>query len=184
MLAEANAAMGGISVLVNNAGVGSVGALETIELDEWRRVMDINVDSIFLGSKHALKYMRDHQPGSIINISSVAGLIAAHNFAAYNASKAAAWLLSKSIALYCAREGLDVRSNSVHPAFIRTGILDPLFAAQGEEVATRKLTRQIPLGRLGTPQDVAYMVLFLASDESRFVTAAEFKVDGGVSAGV
>jgi len=95
VLAEANAAMGGISVLVNNAGVGSVGALETIELDEWRRVMDINVDSIFLGSKHALKYMRDHQPGSIINISSVAGLIAAHNYAAYNASKAAAWLLSK-----------------------------------------------------------------------------------------
>jgi NAD(P)-dependent dehydrogenase (short-subunit alcohol dehydrogenase family) len=184
VLAEANAAMNGISVLVNNAGVGSIGSVESVTMDEWRRVMDINVDGIFLGSKYAIAYMREHQPGSIVNISSVAGLIASHNFAAYNASKAAAWMLSKSIALHCARERIDVRSNSIHPAFIRTGIVEPIFAALGEEAAMKRLSGQIPLGHLGEPDDVAYMVLFLASDESKFVTAAEFKVDGGISAGV
>jgi len=183
VLAEADAAMGGISVLVNNAGVGSVGSFEAATLAEWRRVMDINVDSIFLGSKHAIAYLRQNQPGSIINISSIAGIIAAHNFAAYNASKAAAWMLSKSIALHCAHEKIDVRSNSIHPAFIRTGIVEPIFASLGEEAATQRLSSQIPLGRLGVPDDVAYMALFLASDESSFVTAAEFKVDGGISAG-
>jgi NAD(P)-dependent dehydrogenase (short-subunit alcohol dehydrogenase family) len=184
VLAEANAAMGGISVLVNNAGVGSIGNVEAVTMAEWRRVMDINVDGIFLGSKHALAYMRDHQPGSIVNISSIAGLIASHNFPAYNASKAGAWMLSKSIALHCAHERIDVRSNSIHPAFIRTGIVEPIFAALGEEAAMKRLSQQIPLGHLGEPDDVAYMVLFLASDESKFVTAAEFKVDGGISAGV
>ncbi len=109
--------------------------------------------------------------------------MASHNFAAYNASKAAAWMLSKSIALYCAHEGLDVRSNSVHPAFIRTAIVQPIFDKLGEAKATERLAGQIPLKRLGTPEDVAYAVLFLASDESRFVTAAELKVDGGISAG-
>ncbi|MGH7011105.1 MAG: SDR family NAD(P)-dependent oxidoreductase, partial [Caulobacteraceae bacterium] len=125
-LEEADAAMGGINVLLNNAGISIGGDIETLSFEDWKRVMSVNVDGVFLGSKHALKYMRANQPGSIINISSIAGLIAAHNSPAYNASKAAVWLLSKGIALHCAKQKLDVRSNSIHPTFIDTPILDPL----------------------------------------------------------
>lgn len=181
-LGEADAAMGGVSVLVNNAGVARDGDLETCSLEDWKFVMGVNVDSVFLGAKHALPYLRRSQPGSIINISSIAGLIASHNSPSYNASKAAVWLLSKNIALYCAKQGLDVRSNSVHPAFIDTPILDLFRQQLGKEAAEAKLARQVPLGRIGTTDEVAEAVLYLASDESRFMTGAELKLDGGISA--
>ncbi len=173
---------GGISVLLNNAGVAGDKPLEQMEFDLWKKIMSINVDSVFLGAKHALKYMRAHQPGSIINISSIAGLIANHNSPAYNASKAGVWLLSKNIGLYCAKMGLDIRSNSIHPTFIDTPILDPLSQRLGKEEAHAKLGRQIPLGHIGEPNDIANAVLYLASDESRFMTGAELKLDGGISA--
>ncbi len=181
-LEAASAAMGGVSGLINNAGVAKGGDLEHLDFATWKDVMAVNVDSVFLGAKHALKHMRAHQPGSIVNISSIAGLIANHNTPAYNASKAAVWLLSKNIALYCAKQGLDIRSNSIHPTFISTPILDPLRQAFGKAEAEAKLGRQVPLGRIGQPEDVAAMALYLISDESRFVTGAEFKVDGGISA--
>jgi NAD(P)-dependent dehydrogenase (short-subunit alcohol dehydrogenase family) len=181
-LEEADAAMGGISVLVNNAGISRGGDIESLSLEDWKLVMSVNVDSVFLGTKHALKYLRQNQPGSIVNISSIAGLIAAHNSPAYNASKSAVWLLSKGIGLHCAKQGLDVRSNSIHPTFIDTPILDPLRQRFGKEEAEAKLARQVPLGRIGTPEDIANAVLYLASDESRFMTAAELKLDGGISA--
>lgn len=182
LLAEAAGAMGGLSVLVNNAGIGSLGTIEQIELTEWRRVMAVNVDSILLGCKYALPYLRANQPASIINISSLAAFKVDPDYTAYNTSKAAVAMLSKSVAIDCARQKIDVRCNSVHPAFIRTGIVAPFFAALGEEEATRKLVRGIPLRRLGDPDDVAYAVLYLASDESRYVTAAEMLVDGGACA--
>ena len=181
-LEEADAAMGGISVLVNNAGISRGGNIEQLSFEDWKLVMEVNVDSVFLGTKHALKYMRQNQPGSIINISSIAGLIAAHNSPAYNASKAGVWLLSKGIALHCAKQGLDIRSNSIHPTFIDTPILDRLREQFGKEVAEGKLARQIPLGHIGEPEDVANAVLYLASDESKFMTGAELKLDGGISA--
>ncbi|MBA4795555.1 MAG: glucose 1-dehydrogenase [Phenylobacterium sp.] len=181
-LEEADAAMGGISVLVNNAGISRGGDIESLSYEDWKLVMEVNVDSVFLGTKHALKYMRRNQPGSIINVSSIAGLIAAHNSPSYNASKAAVWLLSKGIGLHCAKQGLDIRSNSIHPTFIDTPILDPLRQRFGKEEAEAKLARQVPLGRIGTPADIANAVLYLASDESRFMTAAELKLDGGISA--
>lgn len=181
-LEEADAAMGGISVLVNNAGISRGGDIETLSLDDWKLVMSVNVDSVFLGTKHALKYLRANQPGAIINISSIAGLIAAHNSPVYNASKAAVWLLSKGIALHCAKQGLNIRSNSVHPTFIDTPILDPLRQRFGKEEAEAKLARQVPLGRIGEPADIANAVLYLASDESKFMTGAELKLDGGISA--
>ena len=174
--------LGGLSVLVNNAGIATLGSVEDETLDQWRRVMSVNADSVFLGTKHALPYMRESQPGSVVNISSIAGLVGGHNYAAYNASKAAVWLLTKSVALHCARRGWDIRCNSVHPAFVRTPIMDPLIAQLGMENAEAKLARQLPLGRLGEPDDVAYAVLYLASDESRFMTGAELKLDGGLSA--
>lgn len=182
-LEAANSAMGGISGLVNNAGIaGGKGGVEEMELETFRRVMRVNVDSVFLGAKHGIRYLAQNQPGSIVNLSSIAGLIASHNTPAYNASKAAVWLLSKNIALYCAKKKIDVRSNSIHPTFIDTPILDPLRGLFGKEEAEAKLARQVPLGRIGEPKDVAMAAVYLLSDESRFVTGAEIKVDGGISA--
>ncbi|MFP5449720.1 MAG: SDR family oxidoreductase [Alphaproteobacteria bacterium] len=181
-LEEADAAMGGLSVLINNAGISRGGDIEQLSYEDWKLVMGVNVDSVFLGTKHALKYMRRCQPGSIINISSIAGLIAAHNSPVYNASKAAVWLLSKGIALHCAKQGLDIRSNSIHPTFVDTPILDPLRQRFGKEEAESKLARQVPLGRIGAPSDIPNAALYLASDESRFMTGAELKLDGGISA--
>ncbi|RKF18253.1 glucose 1-dehydrogenase [Altericroceibacterium spongiae] len=178
----ARQAMGGLSVLVNNAGVVLNGSVEDFDLDEWHRGMSINVDSVFLGCKHAIPLLRENQPGSIVNLSSIAGLIASAGFANYNASKAAVWLLSKSVALHCARKGWDVRCNSVHPTFIRTPILQDLVGDKEEATVLAKLEKQVPLGRLGEAEEVAQAVLYLASDESRFVTASELKIDGGISA--
>ena len=126
--------------------------------------------------------MRENQPGSIINLSSIAGLIASHNFAAYNASKAAVWLLSKSVALHCAHKGWDIRCNSVLPTFIKTPILNSLIGERDEATVLAKLARQAPLGRFGEAADVANGIVYLASDESRFMTAAELKLDRGISA--
>jgi NAD(P)-dependent dehydrogenase (short-subunit alcohol dehydrogenase family) len=182
-LVGAAEAMGGLDVLVNNAGVGSWGNIETETEDGWRRTMAIDVDSIFLGTQLAMPYLKKSQPASIVNISSVAGLIAHGDMLAYNTAKAAVWMMTKSIALHCARSGLDIRCNSVHPVFARTPIIEPLVAlGGGGRDGEEKLTRQIPLRRLAEPEDVGYAVLYLASDESRFVTAAEFKIDGGITA--
>lgn len=181
-LARANGDLGGLNILVNNAGIGSIGSIATETLESFRRVQMIDVESIFIGTQLALPYMEPCGAGSIINISSIAGLIAAHNHVAYNTAKAAVWMMTKSIALHCARKGGAIRCNSIHPAFIETPILEGIVAVFGREEGYAKLARQVPLGRLGEPDDVAYMALFLASDESKFVTGAEFKVDGGISA--
>lgn len=183
VLAEAGADMGGLNILVNNAGVAGAGSVETETLEGWRRVLDIDLDSVFLGCKFAMPVIRaSGAPGSIVNISSIAGLIAAHNSAAYNAAKAGVWMLSKSVALHGARMTPQIRCNSVHPVFIDTPILDVFKQQVGEKAMHDKLSRQVPMGRIGEPDDVAYMVLYLASDEAKFVTGAEFKVDGGISA--
>lgn len=181
-LAEAAKVMGGLSVLVNNAGIGSLGGVEQTDLKEWHRVMSVNVDSVMLGCKYALPYLRDAQPASIVNISSLAAFKIDPDYTAYNASKAAVASLTKSVAMDCTKQKIDVRCNSIHPAFIRTGIVKPFFDMLGEDEATRKLTRGIPMRRLGEPDDVAYAVLYLASDESRYVTAAELVIDGGARA--
>ncbi len=167
---------------MNNAGILREGDVERQSFEDWKLVISVNADSVFLGAKHALKYMRQNQPGSIVNLSSIAGLIAAHNMPSYNASKAAVWMLSKSIALHCAKQGLNIRSNTIHPAFVDTPILDPIRERFGEDTARTKLSRQVPMGRIGVPADVADAVLYLASDESSFMTGAELKLDGGISA--
>jgi NAD(P)-dependent dehydrogenase (short-subunit alcohol dehydrogenase family) len=173
---------GGLSVLVNNAGIVVPASVEEISIEDWHRSMRVNVDGVFFGIRKMLPLMRLAQPGSIINMSSIAALIASHNLASYNASKAAVWMLTKSVALHCARQGWDIRCNSVHPAFIRTPILRDLNLKGDQAALEVKLARQVPLGRLGEPDDVAWAVLYLASDESRFMTGAELKLDGGVSA--
>ncbi|MEM8771226.1 MAG: SDR family oxidoreductase [Pseudomonadota bacterium] len=182
-LADAADFMGGISVLINNAGIGTAGNIETETYEGWRRTHEIDLDSIFIGTQAAMPYLKDNQPGSIINISSAAGLVADRMMLSYNSAKAAVRHMSKSIGLHCAKAGYDIRCNSVHPVFTRTPIVDPLIAlGGGGEDGEKKLVRQIPMRRLGEPEDVGYCILYLASDESRFVTAAEFKIDGGITA--
>lgn len=182
VLADAAAWMGGLSVLVHNAGVLVRGDVEQLDYDDWQRAMRVNLDAVFLGSKHALPLLRASQPGSIVVVSSISALIASSDMPAYNVSKAGVWMLTKSIALHCARQQLDIRCNSIHPTFIDTPMLDPLRAELGRETADAKLRKQVPLGRLGSPDDVAHAATYLASDESRFMTAAELKLDGGISA--
>lgn len=186
-LAATQTALGGLNVLVNNAGVWVAGSVEDVSLDAWRTGMSVNLDSVFLGTKLALPMLRDGQPASIINLSSIAGLIAGHNLAAYNAAKAGVWMLTKATALHAARGGNDIRCNSIHPYFIDTGLLQDVFAqGAAREVLSDdqrdRLARQAPLGRLCTVEDVAHAAVYLASDESGFMTASEIKLDGGFSA--
>ena len=178
----ASSRMDGLNVLVNNAGICIPGSVEELDYEQWQRTMDVDLNSVFLGCKAALPHMRDHAPGAIVNISSISGIIAGHNLAAYNAAKAGVWMVTKSVALHAARNGDDIRVNSVHPAFIDTAMVDGVVAAASPEEARAKLARQIPLRRIGTTDDVAYAVLYLASDEASFVTGAELKLDGGISA--
>lgn len=182
VLQSAHDAMGGLNVLVNNAGIGSMASVEDESYDTFRKVQAVDVDSIFLGCKYAIPLMRAHGMGSIVNISSIAGIVASGNYISYNTAKAAVRHMSKSIALHCAKTGGQIRCNSVHPVFINTPILDGVKAMFGEEEGLAKLARQIPLGRVGEPDDIAYAVLYLASDESKLVTGIELKVDGGISA--
>lgn len=185
VIGQAVAAMGGLSILVNNAGVG--GPLTFVEddtVENWRRQYEINLLSIMLGCKRAMPHLRASAPASIINISSIAGLAAAPGMGPYNATKAGVWMYTKTIALEAAKHDWNVRCNSVHPVFIKTPILDPFVAMAGgdEGKAHERLARGIPLKRIGEPDDVAYCVLYLASDESKFVTGAEFRIDGGMLA--
>lgn len=187
-LAEAEQQFGGLHVLVNNAGIGTPGSVEATTLDEWRHVHAIDLDGVFLGCKYALPLIRrtitaDGTRGSILNISSIAGVIASGRMAAYNSAKAAVRHLTKSVALHCASNRDRITCNSVHPAFIDTPILDNFQAAGvSREAVKEKLGRQIPLGQVGEPDDVAWAAVYLCSDEAKFVTGAELYVDGGISA--
>ena len=185
VVAAAVADMGGLSVLINNAGVGDVLLFAEQDTSEnWQRQYEINLRSVMFGCKHAMPHLRAAAPSSIINISSIAGLAGAPGMGAYNATKAGVWMYSKTVALEAAKMDWNVRVNSVHPVFIKTAILDPFIAmAHGDEAkAHERLARGIPLKRIGEPDDVAYAVIYLASDESKFVTGTEFKIDGGMLA--
>ena len=173
---------GRLDGLVNAAGIVAIGTVEDTDFTTWRRVMAINLDGTFLGCKHALALLK-RRGGAIVNVSSVAGLIGGHNFAAYNASKGGVRLLSKSVALHGARLNPQVRCNSIHPAFLEGPMVDEMLRQTNYPDAARaRITRDIPLGRLGTPAEVADMCVYLLSDESRFVTGAEFVIDGGLTA--
>ena len=182
-VAEVERRFGALNVLVHSAGVGGIGTVEDTTPEEWRRVHAVNLDAVFYGTQVALPAMRRHAPGSIVILSSISGIVAARNLAAYNSSKAAVRHLSKSIALHCARQGYGIRCNSVHPTFIDTPMVEGMFASLGgPEAARKKLGRQIPLGAIGEPDDVAHAIVYLASDESKLMTGAELVLDGGLSA--
>jgi NAD(P)-dependent dehydrogenase (short-subunit alcohol dehydrogenase family) len=186
-LAFAEATFGSLHILVNNAGIGTGGTVESTSFDDWRQVHAVDLDSVFFGCKLALPLMaascaRDGQHGSILNISSIAGVIASANMAAYNSAKAGVRHLSKSVALHCAKQRYNITCNSIHPVFIDTPILDNLTAGMGRAEGLAKLGRQIPLGRVGEPDDVAWGAVYLVSDEAKFVTGTELYIDGGISA--
>lgn len=182
VVAETMESLGGLHVLVNNAGIGPPGTIESTSLDEWRRVHAIDLDGVFLGCKAALMAMVESGSGSIINISSVAGIIASGNLLAYNSAKAAVRHLTKSVALHCTGKGYPVRCNSIHPAFVDTPILDQVGGRFSPDEIRQKMARQIPMGRIGKPEEIGYAAIYLASDESAFMTGAEIVLDGGITA--
>jgi 3(or 17)beta-hydroxysteroid dehydrogenase len=180
---------GKLQILVNNAGV--LGSMESISpentrLGDWRSIFAVNVEGVFLGCRAAIPAMRRAGGGSIINISSIAGLLATPQATAYGASKAAVRQLTKSVAQYCAQERLNIRCNSIHPGNVRTPLWDKHAEelAQARGVAVEKIVlegrREIPLGDFTRPDDVAAAAAFLASDDSRHVTGAKLIVDGGI----
>lgn len=180
---EARRAFGKLDVLVNNAGVGRAGDVEHETLQSWRDLLAVNLDGVFLGIKHAIPAMRDAGGGSIINLSSIEGLVGDPSLAAYNASKGGVRLLTKSAALYCAKNATKIRVNSVHPGYIWTPMVQHFTEASGHaEELLRTIEQLHPIGHLGEPMDVAYGVLYLACDESKFVTGAELVIDGGYTA--
>jgi NAD(P)-dependent dehydrogenase (short-subunit alcohol dehydrogenase family) len=182
VVADIGRAAGRLDGLVNAAGIAVLGSVEDTDLATWRRVVAVNLDGTFLGCKHALPLLK-RNGGAIVNISSVSGLVGGHNFAAYNASKGGVRLLSKSVALHGARLAPRVRCNSVHPAFIEGPMADAVIAGTADQERARtRMTRDIPLGRFGRPAEVADMCVYLLSDESAFVTGAEFVIDGGLTA--
>jgi NAD(P)-dependent dehydrogenase (short-subunit alcohol dehydrogenase family) len=176
---------GRLDVVVNNAGIVLDANVEDTTLEGWRHVNAINSEAVFLGTRAAIKVMKDQDPkgGSIVNISSIAGLVGIENLAAYNASKGAVRLFSKSAALHVAKAGYKIRVNSVHPSYTWTPMVQLLGDNTGDRDAFFKaLSAAHPLGRPGIPMDIAWGVLYLASDESTWVTGSELVIDGGITA--
>lgn len=177
------AAFGRLDILVNSAGIALKGDIEAATLDEFRRTEAVNVEGTFLGCREAIRVMKGAGGGSIVNLSSVAGIVGDAQSAAYCASKGAVRLLTKSAALHCGRSGYAIRVNSVHPSFADTPMVQELIAsARNPDKVRAGLARAAPLGRLGRAEEVAGAILYLASDESSFTTGTELVVDGGLTA--
>ena len=184
------ARFGRLDVLVNNAGItGFEGGFtahdpEHASLEDWHAVHQTNLDGVFLGCKCAIQAMRRHGAGSIINISSRSGLVGIPGAAAYASSKAAVRNHTKTVALYCAEQGLNIRCNSIHPAAILTPMWEPMLGNGPERPRRmREFTKDTPLRRFGKPSEVAAMAILLASDEATYITGSEFNIDGGMLAG-
>ena len=182
-IAAALDAFGKLDILVNMAAIPLDGSVEDTTLEDWRRHMAVNLDGVFLGTKYGVLAMKENGGGSIINVSSIYGLVGGDTLAAYCAAKAGVRNLSKSAALHCASAGYGIRVNSLHPGFCHTPMTEAYWREKGELEGGLTLIRGLtPLGRIGEPDDVAYGVLYLASNESSFMTGAELVIDGGFSA--
>ena len=184
---------GGLHIVINNAGIAPAGGpIEDKTLEDWRHTIAVDLDSVFLGCKHAIRTIKKTTAkggsGSIVNISSILGLVGSANASDYNAAKGGVRLLTKAAALECAEAGYGIRVNSIHPGYIDTpmvrGVADR--GMQGLGLSANEmigfLTMLHPIGRLGAAEEIANTVLFLASDEASFITGAEFVVDGGYTA--
>ena len=176
---------GPLDIVVNNAGITTMGSIEDLTLEQFRHEFAVDVVGVFLGCKYAVANMKANPKGSggsIINMSSLAGVRATGSLTAYNGAKAAVTLMTKSIAMHCATNGYGIRCNSIHPGVIHTPILDKVLAQvpNPDEVYASWVATH-PIGRIGTPDEIAAMAVYLASDEAGFTTGAEFRVDGGSS---
>jgi NAD(P)-dependent dehydrogenase (short-subunit alcohol dehydrogenase family) len=182
-------ARGHLDVLVNNAGIAVGRQVTEMSYEEWRKVLAVNVDGTFFGTKHALRAMRHARTaGVIVNISSAAGIVGTPGASAYAASKGAVRLFTKAVALECAAEG--IRVNSIHPGAVKTPIWEKgekwsefVAKAGGPDAAWGQIAKSTPLGRMAEPEEIAFLVLYLASDRARFVTGSELVIDGGYTAG-
>jgi len=192
LLADVLKHEGRLDIMVNNAGIsGGAGNVENTDVATWQRVQAINSEGVFLGCKYAIQGMKHivgaakpEPQGSIVNISSVAGLQAGAGAIAYTASKGAVRLLSKSVALYCAEKKYGIRCNSVHPGGVDTPIFDLLWQMVGREQGKAFLDGRHPIGRMAEPREIAEVVLWLASGRSSFVTGTEIAADGAITAGL
>jgi 3(or 17)beta-hydroxysteroid dehydrogenase len=180
VIAEVLAKHGRLDGLVNNAGISGPfpSTFETEDIDQWRRIFSINVEGVFLGCKHGVPAIRASGGGSIVNLSSLAALQGTPELSAYGASKGAVRQFTKTVAIQCARKGYKVRCNSVHPGVIDTPMGGMLMTT---DVARERVRKRIPMGELGRPEDIGYGILFLISDESRYMTGAELVIDAGMS---
>jgi NAD(P)-dependent dehydrogenase (short-subunit alcohol dehydrogenase family) len=179
LMQEIDGEFGRLDILVNNAGIGYFRSIVETTYEEWKNILSVNLDSVFLGTKHALPLLRRSGQGSIVNVSSIRGQVAGPNVSAYSASKAGVRLFTKSTALECAAARNGVRANSVHPGVIET----PMSAqalVDAEKLA--KSVERIPVGRLGQAAEIAAAIVFLASDESSYMTGSEITIDGGYTA--
>jgi NAD(P)-dependent dehydrogenase (short-subunit alcohol dehydrogenase family) len=191
-VAFAKKTFGGLDILVNNAGIFFVQPIVSTSLEDFRRMQQINVEGVFLGMKHAIPAIAERAAkwdggGSIINISSIAGLVGAPLIVAYNASKGAVRLMTKSAALECAQAGMKIRVNSVHPGIIDTPMMGQMVTlavagGESEEAARKRYAERHPVKRVGKDSDIGNAVTFLASDRAAFMTGSEFVVDGGMTA--
>jgi len=193
VIREVSGRFGSLHIVVNNAGIEGSFDLsnpETTLLSDWRAVHRVNVEGTFLGCRAAIPALRYSGGGAIINISSIAGVGGTPDFAAYGASKAAVLQFTKSVALYCARSGSNVRCNSIHPGIIQTPMLERIIEARARHqgVPTQQVReefkRAIPQGEFQEPEDVAAATAFLASDEARHITGAAVVIDGGYTLGI
>lgn len=171
-----------LDILINNASMLLVKNPETTTLQEWKYIMDVNLGGVFLGTKYGIKAMKT-RGGSIINISSIEGIIGNPDHAAYSTSKGGTRVFTKSSAIHCAKSGFNIRINSIHPGSIMTPMLKKDLKSHGNiEDGIKILSDLHPIGHIGEPIDIAYGVLYLASDESKFVTGSELIIDGGYTA--
>ncbi|MDB5971300.1 MAG: family oxidoreductase [Hydrocarboniphaga sp.] len=176
---------GRLDVLVNNAGVAGIADIESISAEDWARTIDVNLNGVYLGTQAAIARMKHSGGGAIVNIASIEGLIGEAGLPAYNASKGGVRLFSKSTAIHCARSGYGIRVNSVCPGFAETQMVSGALAALAPETAqmfAQKTLARIPMGRFARPAEIAAAVLFLASDESSYMTGSDLVVDGGMTA--
>jgi NAD(P)-dependent dehydrogenase (short-subunit alcohol dehydrogenase family) len=183
VIGQVKAKHGRLDILVNNAGIGLGGSIIDMTLADWRRQTAVNLDGVFLGVKHVIPLMRQGGGGSIVNMSSVAGLKGAPTLAGYCATKGGVRLFTKAVAMECANAKDGIRVNSVHPGIIETPIWLTVAPTGTNEAPDLDALSQmaVPLGMKGVPEDIANGVLWLASDESRYVTGAELVIDGGLS---
>lgn len=180
--AAAEAAFGGVNILVNAAGISPGDTIEDASLEHWHKIHAICLDGVFLGCKHGVPLIDRSGGGAIVNISSVAGMLGVPNLSSYSSAKGGVRNLSKTVAMHCTKKGYNIRCNSIHPGSIETPILAQVHHGVIEERHVRGREKAIPMRRIGQPEEIAKPILFLASDDASYITGTELIVDGGFTA--